>query len=98
MVAKDLTREQEVRNLNRLKKTNAADLKKALNRKYQNKVGNKAQVPEGECDEDFDHDYDNLKATCDVSFFENSFLKQVRKKNRPFPTKCHRCYAEFRKS
>ena len=81
MVAKDLTREQEVRNLNRLKKTNAADLKKALNRKYQNKLGNKAQVPEGECDEDFDHDYDNLKATCDVSVFENSLLKQVWKKN-----------------
>ena len=76
----------------------ASDMKKALNKKYQNKIGEKAQVPDGECDEDYDHDYDNLKTTCDVSFFENSFLKQVKKTNRPFPTKCQQCNAEFRKN
>ena len=51
---------------------NATEIKKALNRKYQNKIGNKAQVPEGECDEDFDHDYDHLKATCDVSMLNSA--------------------------
>jgi hypothetical protein len=80
------------------KTRNASDLKKALNKKYQNKIGEKKQIPNGECDEEHDHDYRNLKATCDVSFFDNAFLKQVEKTNRPFPTKCNRCNAKFRKN
>ena len=77
---------------------NASDLKKALNKKYQNKIGGKKQIKDGECDEEHDHNYRNLKATSDVSFFDNAFLKQVEKTNRPFPTKCVQCNAKFRKN
>ena len=58
-------------------------------------MGANSQVPNGKCNEDYDHDYDHLKATWEVSFFNNSFLKQVRKTNRQFPTNCRQCNAEF---
>ena len=41
---------------------------------------------------------DHLKDTCNIYFFDNSFLKQIRKKNRPFQTDYHQCNAEFRKN
>ena len=75
----------------------AAGLKEALNKKYQNRIGGKKKIPEGQCDEDYDHDCRNLKSTCDDSYFDSAFLKQVKKSNRPFPTKCRNCDAEFRK-
>ena len=74
------------------------EIKKAFNTKYQNKIGPKKQVAGSECDEEYDHDYRNLTSFSDVSFFDNAFLKQVKTSNRPFPTSCHKCNAQFRKN
>ena len=49
-----------------------------------------------EVDDDCDHKLHNLKFTVDKTNFESTFLFQVKKMGRNYPTNCRKCHIDFR--
>ena len=67
-------------------------IKKAITNRYQNC----RPCLMDEVDIDCDHRLQNLKFTVDKTIFEHSFLEQVKKMKRKYPTHCSKCNVEFR--